>query len=113
MIAWIIIPDLSMLGGSFGSVVTHWIQRASIDPQNEGGFICFLKLLLTGAFITIFLIIFKKKITGGYTMNKVVVAILVIVLWLFAIAITSVVIEDEKHHYRKPCHTHHGSLRVR
>jgi len=61
VIAWIIIRDLSILGGSFGSVVTNWIKEASIDPQNVKGFICFLKLLLTGGLIVIFLIFFKKR----------------------------------------------------
>lgn len=61
VIAWIMIRDLSMLGGSFGSVVTQWIDRASIDPQNQRGFVSFLKLLLTAGFIAILLIIFRKR----------------------------------------------------
>ena len=59
--AWIVIRDLSNIGGGFASVVTQWVKGASINPEDERGFTSFLKLLLTAGFIGSLLIFFRKK----------------------------------------------------
>ena len=61
LVAWIVIQELSGLGGDFGSVVMGWLKGASINPENRQGFTRLLKLILTGGFFGLLLFILNKK----------------------------------------------------
>ena len=60
-IVWIVISELSELGGNLGTTVKSWLDRASIYLWDRRGLTNFLKLLLTAGFIGILLIIFGRK----------------------------------------------------
>jgi len=61
LVGWVIIRDLSNLGGSFGSSVSSWLDGASIYPKDQSGFANFLRLVGIGAFIAVMLAVFKRK----------------------------------------------------
>lgn len=58
-IAAIIIRDLSTAGGGLGSMALGWFKGASINPEKKVGFTRFLRLLLTGGFICLLLIVVR------------------------------------------------------
>ena len=60
VIAWIIIAEISGIGGGFGSTIMNWVEQASINPENENGFTFFLRLLLTTGFIGLLVALLDK-----------------------------------------------------
>jgi len=60
-VGWVIIRDLSQLGGSFGSYVSKWFNSASIYPKDQSGFVNFLRLIGIGGLIGLLLVIFKRN----------------------------------------------------
>lgn len=60
-IGWIVIGELSELGGNLGTTVKGWLDGASIDLGDRRGLTRFFKLLLTAGFIGILLILFGRK----------------------------------------------------
>lgn len=61
LVAWILIRDISQLGGDFGSTVMGWLDRARLNPTDKQGFVNFLRLLLTVGFLGILISILSRK----------------------------------------------------
>jgi hypothetical protein len=59
LIAAIVINDLSTAGSGLGSMAVGWFKGASINPADKAGFTRFLRLVLTGGFICLLLIIVR------------------------------------------------------
>jgi hypothetical protein len=61
LLGYVMISNLSSIGGDFGWNVMNWVKYSDLPPSNRGGFENFLKLVLTTGFIALALYFIKKK----------------------------------------------------
>jgi len=61
IVGWVIISDGGEILAGIAAHVTEWFDRSTIDPHDTKGFISFVRLSLTAAFIALILFLIRKK----------------------------------------------------